>query len=112
MEKPFRYPGNSVPDTKETQAQAPLQPGFLRISLGFSGFLRVPPDFSGFLRISLYFSGFLLVSLCFPYYTVRIRSRAFLVFSWDPKAVRRKKCSPQGPKPEPGVPTTLASFRR
>ena len=34
------------------------------------------------------------------------------VFSMVPKAVRRKKCSPAGPKPEPGVPTTLALSRR
>ncbi len=33
-------------------------------------------------------------------------------FSYVPNAVRRKKCSPLGPKPEPGVPTTLALASR
>lgn len=39
-----------------------------------------------------------------------IRSTASLTFSLSPKALRRKKPSPEGPKPEPGVPTTWHSL--
>ena len=38
-----------------------------------------------------------------------MRSIAMREASTVPKLVRRKKCSPDGPKPEPGVQMTLAS---
>ena len=42
-------------------------------------------------------------------YILRIRSTASLVLSWLPNAVSRKYPSPDGPKPEPGVPMTPAT---
>ena len=49
-----------------------------------------------------------------PLYTciAPIRFIASTEFSYVPNAVRRKKCSPFGPKPEPGVPTTFACSSR
>ena len=43
---------------------------------------------------------------------LRIRSTAWTVASATPKPVRRIYPSPLGPKPAPGVVTTLASWRR
>ena len=51
------------------------------------------------LSIAIYFKFFL------------IRSTASITFSRWPKADSRKYPSPLGPKPEPGVPTTLHSVR-
>ena len=45
----------------------------------------------------------------FVYSSGAIRSMASAVSSAVPKAVRRRKPSPLGPKPSPGVPTTAAS---
>ena len=48
-----------------------------------------------------------------PYFVfkARIRLIASFVFSCVPKPVRRKYPSPLAPNPEPGVPTTCASFK-
>lgn len=45
-------------------------------------------------------------------YNALILSSALTVFSYEPNAVSLKYPSPLGPKPEPGVPTTLAFSRR
>ena len=45
-------------------------------------------------------------------YIFTILSIASLVFSALPNAVRRKYPSPLGPKPDPGVPTTLTVSSR
>ena len=52
-----------------------------------------------------------VVQLCGSYGEIRLRMRstASSVFFRLPKALRRKYPSPEGPKPDPGVPTTCAS---
>ena len=45
-------------------------------------------------------------------YILLILSIASTVFSYEPNAVSLKYPSPLGPKPEPGVPSTLAFSRR
>ncbi len=50
------------------------------------------------------------IPVCLLYVShLRIRRIASSQSSWVPKAVRRRNPSPLGPKPTPGVPTTLAS---
>ncbi len=50
------------------------------------------------------------IPVCLLYAShLRIRRMASAQSSWVPKAVRRRNPSPLGPKPTPGVPTTLAS---
>ena len=58
-----------------------------------------------------FFTLFLFLFSCLLFHAshLRIRRMASSQSSWVPKAVRRRNPSPLGPKPTPGVPTTLAS---